>query len=290
MTSSQDSTPHLGSGGLGSRRPRSRSSTRREAAITANPSVKDIEHGVDYQDGLETQTEDDIDSELESLHHVTSGASVSMVPSYRQPSLAAAGSRAQLGSGILDSGLSRYPTKDERLKAREEERSLLLDNDLISPGRASGSLAKRLSRQVLASIPPTISPSEGHFPSDVAETAPLLGEPDSSEDVDQKWENAVLLGQIHTTWQRESKVLAKTSAPLVLTFLLQYSLTVASIFTVGHLGTVELAAVSLASMTANITGYAAYFGLATSLDTLCSQAYGSGKKKLVGECTALQTL
>lgn len=35
-------------------------------------------------------------------------------------------------------------------------------------------------------------------------------------------------------------------------------------------------------MTANITGYAIYQGLATSLDTLCAQAYGSGKKKLVG--------
>lgn len=35
-------------------------------------------------------------------------------------------------------------------------------------------------------------------------------------------------------------------------------------------------------MSANITGYAVYQGLATSLDTLCAQAYGSGKKKLVG--------
>lgn len=35
-------------------------------------------------------------------------------------------------------------------------------------------------------------------------------------------------------------------------------------------------------MTANITGYAVYQGLATSLDTLCAQAYGSGKRKLVG--------
>lgn len=68
----------------------------------------------------------------------------------------------------------------------------------------------------------------------------------------------------------------------MVTFILQYSLTVASIFVVGHIGTTELAAVSLASMTANITGYAIYQGLATSLDTLCAQAYGSGRKKLVG--------
>jgi multidrug resistance protein, MATE family len=35
-------------------------------------------------------------------------------------------------------------------------------------------------------------------------------------------------------------------------------------------------------VTANITGYAVYQGLATALDTLCAQAYGSGRKTLVG--------
>ena len=35
-------------------------------------------------------------------------------------------------------------------------------------------------------------------------------------------------------------------------------------------------------MTANITGYAVYQGMATALDTLCAQAYGSAKKSLVG--------
>lgn len=38
----------------------------------------------------------------------------------------------------------------------------------------------------------------------------------------------------------------------------------------------------MATMTANITCYAPLQGLATSLDTLCSQAYGSGHKHLVG--------
>ena len=35
-------------------------------------------------------------------------------------------------------------------------------------------------------------------------------------------------------------------------------------------------------MTAIITGYSVYYGLASSLDTMCAQAYGSGRKKLVG--------
>lgn len=89
-----------------------------------------------------------------------------------------------------------------------------------------------------------------------------------------------LLGE--STWRHESTILARTSWPLILAFLLEYSLPVASVFTVGHLGKIELGAVSLAGMTANITGYAVYQGLATALDTLCAQAYGSGHKTLVG--------
>lgn len=126
-------------------------------------------------------------------------------------------------------------------------------------------------------------------PTEAAENAPLLGNPelpyggqDNPQTIDQKWEDAVMAGKIKTTWRREAKVIGRYSAPLIVTFLLQYSLTVASVFVVGHLGKVELGAVSLASMSANIFGYAAYQGLATSLDTLCAQAYGSGHKKLVG--------
>ncbi|KAJ9639596.1 hypothetical protein H2204_003666 [Knufia peltigerae] len=85
-----------------------------------------------------------------------------------------------------------------------------------------------------------------------------------------------------TTWQQESRVLAGYSVPMILTFLLQQSLTVSSVFAVGHIGTTELASVSLATMTANITGYSIFHGLATSLDTLCAQAFGSGRKDLVG--------
>lgn len=99
---------------------------------------------------------------------------------------------------------------------------------------------------------------------------------------DPKWDETVLTGGVQTTWNCEALVIGKYAMPLVVTFLLQYSLTVASIFTVGHLGKRELGAVSLASMSVSITGYAVYQGLATSLDTLCAQAYGCGRKTLVG--------
>jgi MatE len=89
-------------------------------------------------------------------------------------------------------------------------------------------------------------------------------------------------GKVETTWKTEFLVLIKYSLPLMLTCVLQYSLNGASVIAVGHLGRTELGAVSLAIMTSNVTGYCAYAGFATSLDTLCAQAYGSGKPHLVG--------
>ena len=104
----------------------------------------------------------------------------------------------------------------------------------------------------------------------------------------------VLLGEPKTSLYTETKVLLEYSVPLVITFLLQYSLTVASVFSVGRLGSKELGAVSLSSMTANISGYAIVQGVSTCLDTLCAQAFGRKDYTTVGlyfvRCTYLLAL
>ena len=64
--------------------------------------------------------------------------------------------------------------------------------------------------------------------------------------------------EVHTTAGKEARILFKSSIPLMLTYLLQYNFSLVTIFVVGHIGTDELGAVSLASMTANITGLAVY--------------------------------
>lgn len=287
---------------------RSRSSLYNEAPIAEAAIAKDLEDEPDDDPDNPIDeaslTEDESDSDLEALHQTTSHTEYSMVGSYRRPSFTGAGSRATLATGLQ--GAHRTPTKRERREARRQERSLLRDNNVIPPKHpqkkeSSERIGRRWSWHLpVSGIPggdrkvlhPNEQPAESvpsAGSSSLPETAPLLGDPelpyggqDSAENLDKKWEEAVLEGRIQTTWQRESKVLARYSGPLILTFLLQYSLTVASIFAVGRIGKVELAAVSLASMTANITGYSIYQGLATSLDTLCAQAYGSGRKKLVG--------
>lgn len=223
----------------------------------------------------------------------------SMTSSFRRTSHVAYGPRPLFPSAQPPEA---YLTQEDRQAALDEERSLLRDNHLIPPkhprrgSQASGRLIHRVS---IPFIPRSKSGAvdeesavEGEEGEGVGPTeqSPLLsGDPtqpyggeDTPENINRKWEAAVAAGKIQTTWQREAKVLGRYSRSLILTFILQYSLTMASIFTVGHIGKLELGAVSLAGMTANITGYAVYQGLATSLDTLCAQAYGSGRKHLVG--------
>jgi len=104
----------------------------------------------------------------------------------------------------------------------------------------------------------------------------------NSEVITTTWENAIKNGLLKTSHYLEVQALMKSALPLVITFLLQNSLSLASIFSVGHIGKSELAGITLGSMTANITGFAAIQGLTTCLDTLCSQAFGAGKFELVG--------
>ena len=266
--------------------------------------ARDLEEASDSE-AAASDDESESDSETSTLRPSTSAPTVShysFMGSYRRPSFAGAGSRATVIPYGYREGDHDKLSKQERQQALEEERSLLRDNNLIPPkhplneGRRPSLFGKHL--QIPSVIPGgdrKVSRGEEDIPvlhdtrSLTSEVSPLLGDPDlpyggqdDPKNISAKWEEAVAAGMIQTTWQREAKVLAKYSAPLMVTFVLQYSLTVASIFTVGHIGTAELGAVSLASMSANITGYAIYQGLATSLDTLCAQAYGSGRRKLVG--------
>ncbi|KAI9732370.1 MAG: hypothetical protein M1834_001577 [Cirrosporium novae-zelandiae] len=250
-----------------------------------------------------SDADDEGESDTATLRPSTSAPGAGgyfMAGSYRRPSFALPPGRGAVLTNFRD--LDRKPrlTVAERDEGIAEERSLLRDCNVIPPkhprmGEQSESLIHKLHK--ITSIPggdlrvmsPSVRADDNLPPEAPGETTALLGDPelpygghDSPTTISKKWEEALAAGIIHTTWQREAKTLSKYSAPLIVTFVLQYSLTVASIFTVGHLGPVYLGATSLASMTANISGFAIYQGLATSLDTLCAQAYGSGRPTLVG--------
>ncbi|KAI9305787.1 mate-domain-containing protein [Cunninghamella echinulata] len=86
-----------------------------------------------------------------------------------------------------------------------------------------------------------------------------------------------------STWKAEFLWLAKNCLPIIGTYLLQNSLQFASVITLGHLGSTELAGAALGSMFASVSAWSTCFGVASALDTLCSQAWtGAKDKTLVG--------
>lgn len=114
------------------------------------------------------------------------------------------------------------------------------------------------------------SEAVGHLPP--SESTPLLVDSSSS---------ALVSSTKDDLWS-ELWLLLRYCIPLIATYLLQYSWCIVVTFISGHLSADDLAAASIGMTTMNIVGFAAFEGMATALDTLCSQAYGSGNLTGVG--------
>lgn len=92
--------------------------------------------------------------------------------------------------------------------------------------------------------------------SQIAETTPLLSDSHASiSRYSTQGEDGAPLGleaalkapeEDETTWGQEAKLLSKYSGPLILTYFLQYSFHLTAVLVVGHLGTKELGAISIA--------------------------------------------
>lgn len=156
----------------------------------------------------------------------------------------------------------------ERLQSLDAERSLLRDNHILPPkhggehvyrqGRKSGFFSGLYRRLFSTKIRNSGASPDGEQTPAIhvtrpSETSPLLdpipavaaiGANRSPEDLNEQWESAVASGKIKTTWQREAQTIAVYSRSLIVTFLLQYSVNIASIFAVGRIGKLELGAVT----------------------------------------------
>ncbi|KAJ9084441.1 ethionine resistance protein [Entomophthora muscae] len=77
--------------------------------------------------------------------------------------------------------------------------------------------------------------------------------------------------------------LFKSAVPNISAYFLQAVMPLASVFAIGNIGTTELGAAALSNMFAAITGWSLGIGMASSLDTLCSQSFtGSNDPFAVG--------
>ncbi|KAM4056812.1 matE domain-containing protein [Hirsutella rhossiliensis] len=261
---------------------RSNSGTRRmlSSSPLAEQALADDIAACSEDGNLEASDDEFLDQDLPPIGHGM----------YRRPSGVAYGTSRPVFSQQIDEPIL---TPLERKQSRDAERSLLRDNRVLPPKHQDQemgrSLRSRIYRRLFSTRLPPRDDDEGPIVSrQPTERSPLLNgvHPDSAsgsgDDLEEQWEEAVASGRLRTTWQRETKTVVAYSAPLIGTFFLQYSINVASIFAVGRIGKVELGAVSLANMSAAVSCLAPFQGLATSLDTLCAQAYGSGHKHLVG--------
>ncbi|KAJ8516103.1 hypothetical protein ONZ45_g6554 [Pleurotus djamor] len=112
-----------------------------------------------------------------------------------------------------------------------------------------------------------------------SETRPLLGPLQSSGDEPDR---VHLRASGSRAFRQELKALTRASIPVFWTYLLEYSLIMASVVSIGHLSTTALAAVTLGTMTANVSGFSVIQGLSAALDTMLPPAWTSPQPQLVG--------
>ncbi|KZV68355.1 MATE efflux family protein [Peniophora sp. CONT] len=180
--------------------------------------------------------------------------------------------------------------RDAQLQAdgatvREEadsEHGTTVSDDELAPGEEDALLTPRPRRTsfptayftVPATLPSTLPPNMREAVAN--EYTPLLI-PRIPEDSDVPAE--VDPGR---HWLDEVRILVRYTTPVFGTHLLEYSLQVASVIAIGHLSTAALAAGTLGTMTASVTGFSIVQGFASTLDTMLPSAWTSDNPRLVG--------
>ncbi|KAK6946199.1 Multi antimicrobial extrusion protein [Dillenia turbinata] len=83
-------------------------------------------------------------------------------------------------------------------------------------------------------------------------------------------------------WKEESKKMWQIAAPAILTAVTQFSIGFVTSAFVGHIGEVELAAVSVVQNVIEGFVYGIMLGMGSALETLCGQAVGAGQFSMLG--------
>ncbi|KAG6901581.1 hypothetical protein C0995_010251 [Termitomyces sp. Mi166 len=110
------------------------------------------------------------------------------------------------------------------------------------------------------------------------ETTPLLRRGYNDDELILKTEEKLTREMF---WE-ELRTLPRYAWPVLGAQWLEYSMIAINLISIGHLSTTALAAVSLGTMTANVTGVSVLQGLASGLDTVLPAAFTSPQPHLVG--------
>ncbi|KAF9620238.1 hypothetical protein IFM89_010973 [Coptis chinensis] len=94
--------------------------------------------------------------------------------------------------------------------------------------------------------------------------------------------NMVIEGSMaHKSWE-ESKMMWNIAGAAILVSVTQFSIEFVTIAFVGHLGNLELAAVSVVQNVLECFVYGVMLGMGSALETLCGQAVGAGQVNMLG--------
>ncbi|KAJ3567383.1 hypothetical protein NP233_g6401 [Leucocoprinus birnbaumii] len=151
----------------------------------------------------------------------------------------------------------------------QQEQSPSTDTTISYLGRHD-ELVKRISTGTRDSLIESES-------STISETTPLLpsathqGKPVEDDN-----------GKFVQTLMEELPVLGWFALPTFGSQFLEYGLGVVSVISIGHLSTTALAAASLGSMTASLSGWGVISGLTSALDTLLPSTWTSDRPQFVG--------
>ncbi|KAL9347034.1 hypothetical protein Peur_061887 [Populus x canadensis] len=88
--------------------------------------------------------------------------------------------------------------------------------------------------------------------------------------------------RIHSASWVELKLLFHLAAPAVIVYLLNNVVSMSTQIFCGHLGNLELAAVSLGNNGIQMFAYGLMLGMGSAVETLCGQAYGSNRHEMLG--------
>ncbi|XP_057986430.1 protein DETOXIFICATION 40 isoform X2 [Hevea brasiliensis] len=80
----------------------------------------------------------------------------------------------------------------------------------------------------------------------------------------------------------ELKLLFQLAAPAVIVYLLNNVVSMSTQIFCGHLGTLQLAAVSLGNTGIQVFAYGLMLGMGSAVETLCGQAFGAHKHEMLG--------
>ncbi|KAI0777513.1 MATE efflux family protein [Trametes elegans] len=199
--------------------------------------------------------------------------------------------------------LSRYAAAHDQRNPQTDEAedagpsSDVEDNEADEPQAIdiNGSIRRKKFRRssfptsYITPFNPTMGPlpdKSGHrsgpTPVEATENTPLLAPlvPRIEEECDE--EDRVEAPNALKMFKEEAAILTKYTLPVFATHLFEYSLVIASVISIGHLSTTALAASTLGSMTASVSGFSIIQGFASTLDTMLPSAWTSSQPQLVG--------